>query len=129
MKLSKNFNLSEFNSKDGTAADQLVIKNLTILAEQLEALRDYLGKPIQVTSGYRSKEHNAKIGGAKNSTHVNGMAADIKVKGLTPLEVYNAIEKLIADGKMKQGGLGLYRSWIHYDIYFNGKTPRRWVVK
>jgi uncharacterized protein YcbK (DUF882 family) len=129
MKLSKNFSLSEFNSKDGTAADQLVIKNLTILAEQLEVLREYLGKPIRVTSGYRSKEHNAKIGGSKNSTHVNGMAADIKVANSRPLEVYNAIEKLIADGKMKQGGLGLYRSWVHYDIYFNGKTPRRWGVK
>jgi hypothetical protein len=54
------------------------------------------------------------------------MAADIKVKGLTPLEIYNAIEKLIADGKMKQGGLGLYRSWIHYD--FRG-TKVRWGVK
>jgi uncharacterized protein YcbK (DUF882 family) len=126
MKLSKNFSLAEFNSKDGAVADQLVIKNLSILSEQLEALRDYLGKPIQVTSGYRSKEHNAKIGGAKNSTHVNGMAADIKVKGLSPLEVYNAIEKLIADGKMKQGGLGLYRSWIHYD--FRG-IKARWGAK
>jgi hypothetical protein len=57
------------------------------------------------------------------------MAADIKVSNSPPLEVYNAIEKLIADGKMKQGGLGLYRSWVHYDIYFNGKTPRRWGVK
>jgi uncharacterized protein YcbK (DUF882 family) len=54
------------------------------------------------------------------------MAADIKVKGLTPLEVYNAIEKLIADGKMKQGGLGLYRSWVHYDIR---GVKARWGVK
>jgi uncharacterized protein YcbK (DUF882 family) len=126
MKLSKNFSLSEFNSKDGAVADQLVINNLSILSEQLEVLREYLGKPIQVTSGYRSKEHNAKIGGAKNSTHVNGMAADIKVKGLSPLEIYNAIEKLIADGKMKQGGLGLYRSWVHYDI--RGEKAR-WGAK
>jgi uncharacterized protein YcbK (DUF882 family) len=126
MKLSKNFSLAEFNSKDGTVADQLVIKNLAILAEQLEVLREYLGKPIKVTSGYRSKEHNAKIGGAKNSTHVNGMAADIKVSNSPPLEVYNAIEKLIADGKMKQGGLGLYQSWVHYD--FRG-VKARWGVK
>jgi uncharacterized protein YcbK (DUF882 family) len=126
MKLSKNFSLTEFNSKDGTVADQLVIKNLTILSEQLEVLREYLGKPIKITSGYRSKEHNAKIGGAKNSTHVNGMAADIKVKGLSPLEVYNAIEKLIADGKMKQGGLGLYRSWVHYDFR---SVKARWGAK
>ena len=126
MKLSKNFSLAEFNSKDGAVADQLVIKNLTILSEQLEVLREYLGKPIRVTSGYRSKEHNAKIGGAKNSTHVNGMAADIKVKGLSPLEIYNAIEKLIADGKMKQGGLGLYRSWVHYDFR---SVKARWGAK
>jgi uncharacterized protein YcbK (DUF882 family) len=115
MNLSKNFHLSEFQSKDGASFPDLVIENLKILAVQLQALRDHLGKPITITSGFRSKEHNLKIGGALDSFHVRGMAADIQVEGMTPQQVADAIELLISQGKMLEGGIGIYRSWIHYD--------------
>ena len=55
-------------------------------------------------------------GGVKNSKHLVGKASDISVKGLTPLEVYNTIERLIKNGDMLQGGLGLYDTFVHYDI-------------
>ncbi|WP_418308481.1 YcbK family protein, partial [Parasutterella sp.] len=48
------------------------------LYQLLEEIRDEFGKPIVVNSGYRSPEHNKNIGGAKNSYHVKGMAADIR---------------------------------------------------
>jgi uncharacterized protein YcbK (DUF882 family) len=89
-------------------------------------LRDAVGKSISITSGYRSSQHNKKIGGAKDSQHVKGMAADIKVAGMTPKEVALVIEGLIESGKMKQGGIGIYTSWVHYDIFFDGKNKRRW---
>jgi uncharacterized protein YcbK (DUF882 family) len=79
-------------------------------------LRDAVNKPISITSGYRSPEHNAKIKGAKNSQHVQGKAVDIKIKGLTPKEVALIIEGLIESGKIKQGGVGVYATWVHYDI-------------
>jgi uncharacterized protein YcbK (DUF882 family) len=79
-------------------------------------LRDAVGKSITITSGYRSPQHNKKIGGAKDSQHVKGMAADIKVTGMTPKEVALVIEGLIESGKIKQGGIGIYSSWVHYDI-------------
>jgi uncharacterized protein YcbK (DUF882 family) len=126
MKLSTNFSLDEFASADGTAPSGEVLKNLTELAKNLEVLRKHIGQPIRVTSGFRSREHNKKIGGATNSFHVLGMAADIQVSKMTPEQVAKAIELLIKEGKMKQGGLGIYRTWIHYDLYFDGKTPRRW---
>jgi uncharacterized protein YcbK (DUF882 family) len=126
MKLSTNFSLSEFASADGTAPSGDVLKNLTELAKNLEVLRKHLGQPIRVTSGFRSREHNRKIGGAPGSFHILGMAADIQVSKMTPEQVAKAIELLIKEGKMKQGGLGIYRTWIHYDLYFDGKTPRRW---
>lgn len=126
MKLSTNFSLDEFASADGTAPSGEVLKNLTELAKNLEVLRKHIGQPIRVTSGFRSREHNRKIGGATNSFHVLGMAADIQVSKMTPEQVAKAIELLIKEGKMKQGGLGIYRTWIHYDLYFDGKTPRRW---
>jgi uncharacterized protein YcbK (DUF882 family) len=122
MKLSANFSLSEFNSKDGSETPKNVVKNLKILAVQLQALRDHIGKSIKVTSGYRSPEHNSKIGGALGSFHVHGMACDIKIEGLKPKEIAQAIELLISEGKMMEGGIGIYRSWVHYDI--RGKKSR-----
>ena len=45
-----------------------------------------------------------------------GKAADISIKGLSSLEVYKTIERLIENGDMLQGGLGLYDTFVHYDI-------------
>ena len=125
MKLSTNFSLSEFASADGTAPNNEVLKNLTELAKNLEVLRKHLGQPIRVTSGFRSREHNRKIGGAVNSFHVLGMASDIQVAKMKPEDVAKAIELLIAEGKMKEGGLGIYRTWVHYDIR---GTKARWKI-
>lgn len=115
-KLTKNFSLEEFKCKDGSDMPNNVLSNITELAKNLQVLRDTLNKSIKITSGYRSPEHNAKIKGAKNSQHVKGTAADIKISGMTPKEVALVIERLIESGKMKQGGIGIYPSWIHYDI-------------
>jgi uncharacterized protein YcbK (DUF882 family) len=125
MKLSTNFSLNEFSSADGTAPTNDVLKNLTELAKNLEVLRKHLGQPIRITSGFRSREHNKKIGGALNSFHVLGMAADIQVAKMKPEEVAKAIKLLIKDGKIKEGGLGIYRTWIHYDIR---GTKSRWKI-
>jgi uncharacterized protein YcbK (DUF882 family) len=122
-KLTNNFTLQEFNSKCGRDIPNNVLPNIIELAKNLQVLRDAIGKSITITSGYRSPEHNAKIKGAKNSQHVKGTAADIKVKGMTPKEVALVIEGLIASGKIKEGGIGIYPTWIHYDIR---KTKARW---
>jgi uncharacterized protein YcbK (DUF882 family) len=125
-KLTNNFMLQEFNSKCGRDIPNNVLPNILQLAKNLQVLRDAVGKSITITSGYRSPQHNKKIGGAKDSQHVKGMAADIKVAGMTPKEVALVIEGLIESGKMKQGGIGIYPSWVHYDIFFGGKNKRRW---
>ena len=122
MKLTNNFNLSEFN-KHNFALSDTILKNIQELAKNLQVLRDEVKKPITVTSGYRNAAYNAKIGGAKASQHLTGKAADIKVSGMTPKEVAAVIEKLIAAGKMKEGGLGIYKTWIHYDWRL---TKSRW---
>jgi len=116
MKLTENFSRSEFDSKDGALMPSKVLHNIKILAEQLQELRDYLNKPITINSGYRSPKHNRSIGGVKNSQHVLGMAADISVLGMSTKKVHEAIEALIKDKAMLQGGLGLYAKFVHYDI-------------
>lgn len=122
MKLSKNFSLAEFACKDGSATPPEAVKNLKEVAENLQVLRDHFGVPITVNSGYRSPSHNKEIGGVRNSQHLFGKAADIVVKGKTPHQVKAAIETLIAQGKMKQGGIGLYNSFVHYDV--RGRAAR-----
>lgn len=116
MMLTKNFSLREFQCKDGTPVPEELYPNVKELANNLQVLRDYLGVAIQVTSGYRTGSHNKKVGGVENSKHKKAEASDIKAKGFTPKQIAAAIEKLIAEGKMKQGGIGIYNTFVHYDI-------------
>lgn len=116
MQLTKNFNLNEFACKDGTPVPPELIPNVQELAENLQVLRDELGEAIHINSAYRHEAYNKKIGGEKKSFHIKAMAGDITCKSLTPKKLHAKIEKLIAAGKMKQGGLGLYPGFVHYDI-------------
>jgi uncharacterized protein YcbK (DUF882 family) len=126
--LSKDFKLKEFKSNDGAPFTPEVYQNLTLLAKNLQVLREYVQKPITITSGYRSPAYNNALakkgtGAVKNSFHTKGMAADMQIKGMSPSQVANTIEKLINAGKMQQGGLGRYPNFTHYDIR---GTKQRW---
>ncbi len=116
MKLTNNFNLSEFKCHDGTDVPEHLLPNVMELAKNLQVLRNHFGKPIHINSAYRTVDYNKKIGGATKSQHLIGKAADIRINGIAPKEVADAIEQLISEGKMKQGGLGRYNSFTHYDI-------------
>ena len=122
-KLSKNFSLTEFASKDGAETPPDVLQNLRKLAKNLEVIRANFGNaPIKINSGYRSPAHNAKIGGVRNSMHTKGKAADIVIKGFTPAQIGAKIEELINAGQISQGGVGIYPNFVHYDI--RGKKAR-----
>lgn len=123
MKLTENFSKAEFECHDGSEMPNDVFENIKELAKNMQILRDELGVPIHLTNGYRSPAHNKSVGGAKNSMHLYGKACDMKVKGMTPKQVLLVIERLIKEGKMKQGGIGLYNTFIHYDIR---GTKARW---
>jgi uncharacterized protein YcbK (DUF882 family) len=123
MKLTENFSKSEFECHDGSEMPQDVFENIKELAKNMQVLRDELGVSIHLTSAYRSPSHNRKAGGKSNSQHLYGKACDMKVKGMTPKQVLLVIERLIKEGKMKQGGIGLYNTFLHYDIR---GTRARW---
>ena len=100
--LSEHFNLPEFlQSQTAARAGRIiepsdaVIANLTRLCvEVLEPIRAAVGKPINVSSGYRPDWLNALIGGSKTSQHMTGCAADINVEGMTPLELARRVRDL-----------------------------------
>lgn len=115
-KITTNFSLEEFKCKDGTYVPNNLLPNVLELAKNLQVLRDYIGKPIVINSAYRTSLYNKKVGGANNSQHLVAKAGDLKVDGMTPKALAEAIELLIKEGKMKQGGIGVYKTFTHYDI-------------
>lgn len=123
MQLTKNFKSEEFSCKDGTPVPATLLPNVKELANNLQIIRDYYNKPIVINSGYRTPVYNKKVGGAPASQHLYAMAADIRIAGVTAIQLYKLIEKLIAEKKIHNGGLGLYNSFVHYDIR---ATPGRW---
>ena len=123
MQLTKNFKLEEFACRDGSLPEGDLLVNCQELAENLQVLRDHIGKPIHIISGYRPPAYNKKIGGAEKSQHLLARAADIKVSGMAPVEIHAKILKLIKAGEMKQGGLGKYSTFVHYDTR---GTAARW---
>lgn len=116
-KLSKNFDWTEFESRDGATMPEEVKKNIKELVNNLEIIRTAAGnKPIKINSGYRSPLQNEKVGGTTKSYHMLGMAADFVIVGLSTAQTRALIEKLIQEEKIKQGGIGKYDTWVHYDI-------------
>lgn len=116
MQLTKNFTLDEFNCHDGTVVPPSLRQNVRVLANSLQALREHLKEPIHVNSGYRTVTYNQSVGGKPNSMHLQAKAADITVKSKRPRQLAAIIEHLIAKGEMKQGGLGVYPGFVHYDV-------------
>lgn len=88
MQLTEHFTLEEFITSstakargiDNSVSSQRVVDNLRNLCEQvLEPLRSYANQPITISSGYRCKALNKVVGGARNSQHMTGEAADIHI--------------------------------------------------
>ena len=88
MQLTEHFTLEEFTTSstakargiDNSVSSQRVVDNLRNLCEKvLEPLRSYANQPITISSGYRCKALNKVVGGARNSQHMTGEAADIHI--------------------------------------------------
>jgi len=124
MKLTNNFYLKEFKCRNGVHVPEEYMENVQELTNNLQVIRDFIDVPIYVNSGYRTEEYNEKICGSKNSQHLYAKASDIRTDRIYPTCLYIIIDGMIRTGKMKQGGLGLYRSFVHYDVR---GTKARWI--
>ena len=131
--LSPAFRVREFRCRDGT--DTILIdEGLVVL---LQCIREHFGKPVTITSGYRTEHYNnvtlpAKgIKTSRNSRHLLGRAADIQVQDTDPLAVAAYAESLMPGW----GGVGRYpkdaahptrkTGWVHVDIRPN---KSRWTL-
>jgi uncharacterized protein YcbK (DUF882 family) len=130
MQLSKNFTLEEL-TRSGTALQYKIdnnpntqqINSLKTLCERcLQKIRDGLKSPVVISSGFRSAKLNKTIGGAANSQHLQGKAADFTVKGYTVKQVFdwcrNPSNGLVFDQLINEKN-----QWVH--ISFNISANRK----
>ena len=104
----KYFTYREFDSPDFVGSGKLVSDELISM---LDVARKKYGKPIIPNSGYRTIEHNAKVGGKPNSSHLKGLAVDIKCT--------NSTDRFLLEGILREVGftrMGIGKSFIHVDI-------------
>lgn len=133
MNLSKNFSLNEMCRSNTASVRGLPnvpnaeqVKNLQQLCENvLQPLRNHLGKPVVINSGFRSQAVNMAVGGANNSQHMKGEAADIKCKDYPyAKEIYTWImdnlkfDQVILERKGKS-------VWVHVSFRTNGKNRQQ----
>ena len=104
--LLKHFKNSEFDSKDLPGSGSYM-QNSTL--QMLDNARELAGVPFHINSGFRTPEHNAKVGGSPTSSHLKGYAADIAV---TPFNKSIILSALIRSG-FKRIGIG--STFIHSD--------------
>ena len=102
---------SLFHSGEAIRNGEMIkLGNRWELIDQLERLRFLVGKPIIILSGYRCPKHNREVGGAPTPQHLYGRAADIRVEGMSSLELF--LEAL----RCEFGGIGLYPNFVHVDV-------------
>lgn len=120
MRLSVYFRSEEFACHDGTPVPPELAPNIQRLADTLTIIRHAAGASLNVISGYRSPAWNARVGGAKDSTHMTAEAADVRPgRGMTVGELHALILEMHRRGELPDlGGLGLYPAsdWVHVDI-------------
>lgn len=117
MNLTEHFTLEELTSSSialrlgiDNSATQVIAVNLEILARGLEEVRELLGVPMHINSGYRCLKLNSHIGGASNSAHMSGFAADfVAPEWGDPEHIITAIAKsgIVFDQLINE------QNWVH----------------
>ena len=113
--ISKHFRAREFQ----TGNCKIVIVS-NYLLKILDRLREKIGEPIYINSGYRTPEHNKAVGGATLSYHMYGMAADIRADKHTPKELYDILNEMLEGW----GGIEEHETFVHVDT-----RAKRWRSK
>jgi zinc D-Ala-D-Ala carboxypeptidase len=139
MQISKHLSLAEV-SRSETAKRKGInntpsgehLENFKKLAENIfEPIREHFGVPIHISSGYRSKELNAAVGGSSSSQHCQGEAIDIDMDGttITNAEIFNYIkDNLNFDQLLWEFGNDSNPDWVHVSYESTGKQ-RKQILK
>ena len=142
--LSKYFTLDEMTASQTAARKRIdnkpgpeILENLKDTCVQADRVRELLGFPMLISSGYRSLKLNIAVGGSKTSSHLHGYAMDFRCQGFgTAREVFNFLKKSMRENGIKFDQLILEypdspSSWVHLGfgpemrgeiLIYNGKN-------
>ena len=109
VQLTPNFKVREFAVKCNPkmykcknicseALKDKVLIDVDFVKGPLQKIREHFGKPIMITSGYRTQEHNTQVKGASGSYHLKGMAFDIHIAGVSALTIAKYAESIGVKG-------------------------------
>ena len=124
MKITKHFSYEEMHCRDGEVYPMIWMARLSALCYALEVVRAVTGLTLTLNSVYRTSTYNKRIGGARYSQHKLGMAADFKLKGISPKRLFPILDRFQRLGVLPKGGLHAYKTFVHIDI--EGSRLRRW---
>jgi hypothetical protein len=121
--LTPNFQYYEFWSGDVRKGQRSIeppaeyLNRIIEMAEELQVVRDYIGSPIIVTSAYRTRDWNRRVGGTdKNgriSLHYYGLAVDVRVNGMPPHDLAVYVSKLT---DFRGFGVNMAKNFVHVDM-------------
>lgn len=110
---------------DNTPPPEVIANLEALVANVLDPLREIIGKPIRINSGYRSPELNRAVGGARRSQHLKGEAADFVIVGGTKADMYKAFaiikNRLPFDQLIDEYDL----RWIHVSYSHEGHNRKQ----
>jgi hypothetical protein len=139
MQLSTNLSLAEVTRSE-TAKRRGIsnmptaehIENFKKLAANIfQPIREHFGKPIIISSGYRSAELNKAIGGSLSSQHCSGEAIDIDMDGtdITNAQIFNYIkDNLNFDQMIWEFGTDANPDWVHVSFASNRSQRKQILV-
>lgn len=136
--LSKSFSLAELTRSQkaqtlgikNTAPPEVVARMKELCVNLLQPIRDDVGRPIRVNSGYRSPALNAAVGGVKNSAHLTGYAVDIVCPDYGNAKKFCIyIRDFLKENNIPFDQLIYeYGTWVHLGYKSNAGLQRRQVL-
>lgn len=131
MRISKNFKMEEFIESstakkyniDNTPSEEIKKRIIELVEKVMQPIRTKWGKSIIITSGYRCKELNDKVGGSKTSQHMSGYACDFETTNGQNAELFNMIKEMIENKEIEvdqliwEYGTKENPNWIHISLH------------
>ena len=115
----KYFSYNEFDSPDEEGSGRNMDYDLL---NMIDRARELYGKPIVVTSGFRTESHNKKVGGVSSSSHLKGLAIDVAC-----IRSKDRFEMLTALIEVGFNRIGVASTFIHVDIDKNKSQNVIWT--
>lgn len=122
MRITNNFDIDEFKCPCCNKVPEIT-EDFKLFVNMLQKLRDLYGDKIVITSGFRCKRHNSKVGGASDSAHLKGLACDILCT-----TAYNRLKMVAGALNVGFSRIGIGNTFIHLDID-KAKSNGIWLYK